>query len=51
MAIWKTYTDKVAFVKLHLIPTDETLWTEDKFKDFTEKRAELIITKLTKHTA
>jgi uncharacterized protein with ParB-like and HNH nuclease domain len=44
-------TDKAAFVKLHLIPTDETLWTEDKFEDFAEKRAEQILTKLTKYTA
>lgn len=44
-------TDKAAFVKLHLIPTDETLWTEDKFEDFTETRAELILDKLTKYTA
>ena len=44
-------TDKPAFVKLHLIPTDETLWTEDKFEDFIEKRGELILTKLTKYTA
>jgi uncharacterized protein with ParB-like and HNH nuclease domain len=44
-------TDKAAFVKLHLIPTDEILWTEDKFEEFTEKRAEQILTKLTKYTA
>jgi hypothetical protein len=44
-------TDKAAFVKLHLIPTDETLWTEDKFEEFAEKRAEQILTKLTKYTA
>jgi len=44
-------TDKAAFIKLHLIPTDETLWTEDKFENFTEERAKLILTKLTKYTA
>ncbi|HCW05904.1 MAG TPA: hypothetical protein DGG95_00870 [Cytophagales bacterium] len=44
-------TDKAAFVKLHLIPTKETLWTEDKFEKFTEERAELILSKLTKYTA
>lgn len=43
--------DKPAFVKFHLIPKDETLWTEDKFEDFIEKRTELILTKLTKYTA
>lgn len=47
----KTYvTDKPAFVKLHLIPTDENLWTEDRFEEFAEERAKLILTKLTKYT-
>lgn len=44
-------TDKHAFVKLHLIPTDETIWSEDKFEDFIEERAKLILTKLAKYTA
>lgn len=39
--------DKAAFVALHLIPTDESLWTEDKFEDFTSERARLILGKLT----
>lgn len=39
--------DKPAYVLLHLIPSDETLWTEDKFEDFIEARATLILTKLT----
>ncbi len=39
--------DKPAFVSLHLIPTDEILWTEDKFMDFIAKRAKLILSKLT----
>ena len=43
-------TNKPAFVKLHLIPTDETIWTEDKFEDFIEERAKLILTNLTKYT-
>ena len=43
-------TDKKAFVRLHLIPADESLWTEDRFEDFTEKRAEIILTKLEKYT-
>lgn len=38
--------DKLAYVRLHLIPSDETLWTEDKFEDFIEARAELILEKL-----
>jgi hypothetical protein len=43
--------DKAAFAKLHLIPTDETLWTEDKFEEFIEERAKLILTKLATYTA
>ena len=39
--------DKPAYVLLHLIPSEETLWTEDKFEDFIEARATLILTKLT----
>jgi hypothetical protein len=27
------------------------LWTENKFEEFTEKRAELILTKLIKYTS
>lgn len=44
-------TDKTAFVKLHLIPSDETIWLEDKFEDFIEERAKLILSKLTKYTS
>lgn len=44
-------TDKQAFVKLHLIPTDETIWSEDKFENFIEERAKLILLKLEKYTA
>jgi len=44
-------TDKASFLKLHLIPTDETLWPEDKFEEFTERRAEQILTKLSKYTS
>lgn len=39
--------DKPAYLLLHLIPLDETLWTEDKFEDFIEARGTLILTKLT----
>jgi len=47
----KTYvSDKKAFVKLHLIPTDEAIWTDDKFLDFIEERAKLILSKLAKYT-
>lgn len=43
--------DKGAFLKLHLIPVDESLWTEDKFIEFSEERAKLILTKLDNYTA
>ncbi|MFX9081312.1 hypothetical protein ABTN40_19765, partial [Acinetobacter baumannii] len=36
-------TDKAAFIKRHLIPADEMLWTEDKFEDFAIARANLIL--------
>lgn len=53
-SVWinnKAYvSDKQAFVKLHLIPTDESIWTEDKFEDFIAERAKLILNKLIKST-
>jgi len=42
----KYVKDKPTYVALHLIPSDETLWTEDKFEDFIEARATLILRKL-----
>ena len=42
--------DKSGYATLHLIPKDETLWTEDKFEDFTEARVKLILAKLTSNT-
>lgn len=41
--------DKKTYLKIHLIPTDETIWTEDRFEEFSEKRAILILTKLEEH--
>lgn len=38
--------DKAAFMKKHLIPSDESLWDLDKFVAFAEQRAELILQKL-----
>ncbi len=38
--------DKAAFVALHLIPTDESLWPEDRFEDFASERTKLILGKL-----
>ncbi len=43
--------DKSDYLKRHLIPTDETLWTEDKFEDFIEARATLILSKLTTYAS
>lgn len=39
----KHVADKAAFIKRHLIPSDETLWSEDKFESFTSERAQLIL--------
>jgi hypothetical protein len=41
--------DKDAFVKLHLIPIDESLWVESKFEDFSCARSELILGKLSQY--
>jgi uncharacterized protein with ParB-like and HNH nuclease domain len=38
--------NKTAFVQKHLIPTDENIWSEDKFEEFIEARADLIIEKI-----
>jgi hypothetical protein len=43
-------TDKIAFTKLHLIPTNENIWSEDKFIEFAEERALLILEKIRKYT-
>jgi uncharacterized protein with ParB-like and HNH nuclease domain len=41
--------DKAAFIKRHLIPVDETLWTEDRFEDFATARANLIFNCILTH--
>jgi hypothetical protein len=41
--------DKAAFIERHLIPADETLWTEDKFEDFARSRANLILNCILTH--
>jgi uncharacterized protein with ParB-like and HNH nuclease domain len=38
--------DKLAFVKLHLIPANEALWKEDQFENFIAERAKLILVKI-----
>jgi hypothetical protein len=39
------------WIALHLIPADETIWTENSFESFIEERAKLILKKLEEHTA
>lgn len=43
-------TDKPSFIKRHLIPADETIWEENKFEEFIEARAKLILIKISKYT-
>ncbi|MBN6076759.1 DUF262 domain-containing protein [Aggregatibacter actinomycetemcomitans] len=38
--------DKEQYLKIHLIPTDKSLWLEENFEDFIDNRAELIIKKI-----
>ncbi|MFW5983206.1 MAG: GmrSD restriction endonuclease domain-containing protein, partial [bacterium] len=38
--------DKDAYIERHLIPEDESVWSEDSFENFLEKRAERILNKL-----
>ncbi|TGO03030.1 hypothetical protein PN36_14010 [Candidatus Thiomargarita nelsonii] len=42
-------SDKPSFVKRHLIPDDEGMWGESRFADFLEKRAGLILAKISKY--
>ena len=42
-------SDKPSFVKRHLIPNDEVIWEENRFSDFIEKRAILILDKISKY--
>lgn len=42
--------DKASYIAIHLIPTDETLWTEDKFELFIQERASLILHKVIPNT-
>ncbi|GHS91896.1 hypothetical protein FACS1894203_3500 [Bacteroidia bacterium] len=41
--------DKTTFIKLHLIPEKEDLWNEDRFLEFREERAKLIVEKIKKY--
>ncbi len=38
--------NKKSYILLHLIPSDETLWTEEMFEKFIEARAKLILKKI-----
>jgi hypothetical protein len=42
--------DKSAYILIHLIPNDESLWVEEQFENFIERRAELILQKILKYT-
>jgi len=42
--------NKASYINIHLIPADETLWTEDNFQEFIDARAKLILNKLAKHS-
>ena len=39
-------TDKTTYIKKHLIPEDESLWSEDRFLEFVKARGELILYKI-----
>ena len=41
--------DKRSYIKRHLIPDDESIWTEDKFDEFLKRRAELIFNKISQY--
>lgn len=43
--------DKIAFIRLHLIPEREDLWLEDKFLEFRDERAKLIVGKIKKYVS
>ncbi|MDR2427280.1 MAG: DUF262 domain-containing protein [Endomicrobium sp.] len=45
----KNVKDKKAFLRLHLIPANEDLWSEDRCLDFQEKRAKIILEKITSY--
>lgn len=39
-------SDKAAYLRRHLIPSDENLWEEIKFETFTTERANLVLAKI-----
>lgn len=41
--------DQASYLNLHLIPTDNALWIENKFEEFCEARGQLILAKLLQH--
>jgi len=50
---WGTDTESVkdmeAFTSIHLIPTDQKLWLEQRFPEFIEARGTMILDKLLKY--
>lgn len=38
--------DKKLYIETHLIPTDKSLWSEDRFLEFKEERGKLIASKI-----
>ena len=38
--------DKDNYIRYHLIPTNEMIWVEDEFQEFSEERAILILEKI-----
>lgn len=38
--------DKKIYIETHLIPADETLWTENRFEEFAAERGQLILSKI-----
>ncbi|MBP5501608.1 MAG: DUF262 domain-containing protein [Bacteroidales bacterium] len=38
--------DKKTYIETHLIPSDETLWTENRFEEFASERGQLILYKI-----
>jgi uncharacterized protein with ParB-like and HNH nuclease domain len=42
----KYVADKEAYIKRHLIPKDENVWTEDSFGEFIQKRSTLMVGKI-----
>ena len=40
------FLKKNEYIKRHLIPIDESIWGEEHFEDFINKRSDLIVDKI-----